>query len=264
VSGDLAIGEVAAQTGVPIATLRVWETRYGVPAPNRLASGHRRYSQRDVDVIKAALEARASGLSLPAALERARASAEAAPPASIYAGLRRERPGLQPIVFAKRALVAVAHAIEDECCSRATRPLLFGSFQRERFYRQAEPRWREFARTAERAVVFADFPRSNSRRTPAEVRVDRAGPLLREWAIVCDAPDAPACLAAWEIPGSGRRFETIWTTEPEAVRAAARIAWGLARLPGTPEAFGRPAIEQPGAARRVTELAGRMLAYAVT
>ncbi len=43
----------------------------------------------------------------------------------------------------KRTLIALSHAIEDECAARAERPLLFGSFQRERFYRDSEPRWRE-------------------------------------------------------------------------------------------------------------------------
>ena len=64
----------------------------------------------------------------------------------------------------KRVLLALSRAIEDESCAQAERPLLFGSFQRERFYRQSQRRWRDFARTAELAVVFADFERAHAAR----------------------------------------------------------------------------------------------------
>ena len=39
---------VARRTGVPAATLRKWEQRYGVLRPGRTAGHHRRYSERDV------------------------------------------------------------------------------------------------------------------------------------------------------------------------------------------------------------------------
>src|SRR3712207_4853305 len=45
----LTISDLAERTGVPPATLRSWESRYGFPRPIRLAGGHRRYAQRDVD-----------------------------------------------------------------------------------------------------------------------------------------------------------------------------------------------------------------------
>src|SRR5687768_18576031 len=38
-------------TGVPAATLRAWEQRYGFPAPERTASSYRVYSPDDVDLI---------------------------------------------------------------------------------------------------------------------------------------------------------------------------------------------------------------------
>jgi len=40
----LSIGALARAVGVPVETLRTWERRYGVPAPERTDSGHRRYS----------------------------------------------------------------------------------------------------------------------------------------------------------------------------------------------------------------------------
>jgi len=42
------IQAVAQRTGIPAATLRKWEQRYGVLAPERTPGAHRRYSERDV------------------------------------------------------------------------------------------------------------------------------------------------------------------------------------------------------------------------
>jgi DICT domain-containing protein len=170
-------------------------------------------------------------------------------------------------------LTALAHAIEDECCARAERPVLFAAFQRERFYRQAEPRWRDFARTAELAVVFADFPRARRPAgAPREVPIVDTTPLAREWSLICDAPGYTACLAGWELPASegrpdpDRRFETIWSAEPSVVRSATLIAWELAGdalddLPEPGDLLPEPSVAGPGDARRVTDLANRMLGY---
>jgi DICT domain-containing protein len=172
-------------------------------------------------------------MSMPAAIERAQQLASEPEP-SIFAGVRRRRPDLQPYLLAKRTLIALSHAIEDECAARAERPVLFGSFQRERFYRDAEPRWRDLARTSAAAVVFADFDHLRTPEyAPAELPIDRSDPLGREWSLICDAPGYAAFLAAWERPGQDsvpdqeRRFETVWSVEPRLVREAARIAAGL-------------------------------------
>lgn len=39
----MSIGALSRATGVPAATLRTWERRYGFPAPDRTDSGHRRF-----------------------------------------------------------------------------------------------------------------------------------------------------------------------------------------------------------------------------
>lgn len=270
---ELTIREVAARTGVNAATLRMWEQRFGFPEPARLESGHRRYSEEDVERVRHVARDRAAGLSIPAAIERARtATAEVEP--SIYAGLRRRRPDLIPYLLPKRILIALSHAIEDECVARAERPVLFGSFQRPRFYRHAEQRWRELARTSASAIVFAEFEeRRDPDGGPHEVPIEHADPLLREWGLVCDAPDYAAFLAAWERPGqddvpdADRSFETIWSVEPELVRDAARVAAGIAersapdlidpvreRLSDTPP----PAAEE---LRLIGALTNRMVAY---
>jgi MerR family transcriptional regulator, light-induced transcriptional regulator len=263
--GGLAIRELVERTGVEQGTLRMWERRHGFPVPERLASGHRRYSDRDVELVQQVLRERAAGVSLAAAIARVRASGESIEP-SIFAGLRRRLPELQPIVVRKHVLLALTRAIEDESCAQAERPLLFGSFQREPFYRQSERRWRDFARTAEVAAVFADFERVRlPARGPAELPIDRAGPLVREWAVVCEAPGHAVCLAALELPAAWRRgdgareFELLWSVEPDVVRAATQVCVGLARQASSELAERLP---EPGSAPAPVPAADRQLRLA--
>jgi DICT domain-containing protein len=273
---DLTIREVASQTGVSAATLRMWESRYGFPVPERLPSGHRRFSDEDVERVRRVVVDREAGLSMRAAIERAMGT-RSEPETSIFAALRRRRPDLLPYVLPKRTLIALSHAIEDECCARAERPVLLASFQRPRFYRDAERRWRELARTAHTAVVFASFPeRRDPDGGPVEVPVEHSHPTLREWALVCDAPDYAAFLAAWERPGQDgtpdleRRFETIWSVEPELVREAAHVAAGIASASAPdlgPLLNARLADAPPPASdelRLVGALTNRMVAYVAT
>lgn len=269
----LSIGDVVERTGVAEGTLRMWERRHGFPVPQRLPSGHRRYTERDVELVRRIVAQRDAGVSLAAAVERARRELEAPAP-SVHATLRRRRPDLEPRLVAKPLLVALSHAIEDESLARAEGPVLFASFQRERFYRQAEPRWRELARGAEAAIVFADFAELRTPPgAPAEVPLGGGHALMREWTIVCDAPGHAVCLSAWEPPDSAlappgdRALETIWSVEPEVVREAARICAGIAAAarPGLVEGLAarldarppRPAEEQ---LRLAAAIATRLLA----
>lgn len=50
--GRFRIQAVSAMTGVPAATLRAWERRYGVPAPARTVSSYRLYSEQDVELVR--------------------------------------------------------------------------------------------------------------------------------------------------------------------------------------------------------------------
>ena len=237
----LSIGELARRTGVPAATLRSWEDRYGFPRPHRLAGGHRRYDQADIGLIEAVLRLRAAGMSLQAAIAQATSAAAQAEP-SVFAGLRRRHPGLIPQVLRKATLLALTRAIEDECCARAERPVLFAAFQRQRFFDQSQRRWDELARTARAVIVFADFgdPAGVGALRPgsaAPIRVPLIpdAPARREWALVCDSPDYPACVTGWEFPGqsraadASRRFEVVWSVDPQVVRDAALICVQLAR-----------------------------------
>jgi MerR family transcriptional regulator, light-induced transcriptional regulator len=264
----LSISEVSRRTGIPVAGLRNWEQRYGLPRPQRSPSGQRRYREADCDLLAEVLRRRASGLSLSAAMAQATASTGGGAGQSVFAGLRRQHPGLRVHVLDKTTLLAVTRAIEDECGARAQRPVLLGSFQRQRFYQASAARWADLTRTAEQTVVFADFTRSRLCPGPvAEIAVPEDSPLRREWTLICDAPDTPACVVAWERPGQERTrdqdriFEALWSVDPQVVRDAARIGAGLATaaVPELAEPLTRRLQEEPGPASADLRRAGGLL-----
>src|SRR3954468_4697873 len=270
-SEQLTIREVAARSGIPAGTLRMWEERYGFPKPKRLPSGHRRFSEEQVDAVRAVVAARESGLSLPGAIERV-ADAPQERRESLFCLLRLRRPELAPELIPKPRMIALSHAIEDECLARAHAPVLIGSFQQARFFGAEQSRWQGFAATAAVAVAFADFE-TRTDTQPVQLHIDRDHVLTREWAIVCLAPAASAALAGWEPPGQDdvpdgeRRFEAIWTVDPELVYEAVDAAASLAereapevadRMRGALGA--RPAPSGPDV-RGVAALARRMVSY---
>jgi DNA-binding transcriptional MerR regulator len=231
VQDGLSIGELSRLTGAPEATLRMWERRHDLLRPARLPGGHRRYRPADVDLVQQVLAARAAGLSLSAAAARARQH-EQRPALSIYATLRRRRPDLVPQRLTREAMLALSRAIEEESLARAERPVLFGAFQRERFFRRSQGRWRQLAAGARFSAVFADFPRAATpQEGPAEIPLSAGHPLMREWAVVSDGEAGGACLFGWEPPRDDRGprlFEAVWSVEPDVVREAARICGGIA------------------------------------
>jgi DICT domain-containing protein len=268
----LSISDLAERTGVPQATLRSWEARYGFPEAARLPGGHRRYPESVVARVQEVQRHRRSGLALEAAVRRVTAAGIPGT-TSLFAELRRRHPELAPQVLSKKALLALSRAIEDECCAQATKPVLFATFQRRQFYRASYARWVELARTARTAVVFADFadPVDVRPRLPVEIAVPYDSPLNREWSIVCEADDRPACMVGWERPGEApggrRRFEVIWSVDPQVVRDAARVALALSELyrPGWHRGDVEPFEETAPAAsedlRRATGVMGRMMGY---
>jgi DICT domain-containing protein len=275
---SLTIGDLAERTGLTPAVLRMWESRHGFPRPDRLASGHRRYGERDVELVQQVLRRRDAGARLEVALAEvnmARAAVDGPPGSpSVYAVLRTAHPLLQPQRLTKATLIALSWAIEDECCARAERPMIFGSFQQERYFRAAEERWTELSRIARSTMAFADFsPSPEPVPRTALVHLPEDAPMRREWAVVCEAPDYPAMLTAWELPGQStvpnqkRVFEAMWTVEPAVVRDAARACAQVALQLGHPEAA--PLLYElaenpptpPVELLRATSLLNRVVAY---
>src|SRR3954447_13112035 len=93
VADDLAISAVAEHTGLAAGTIRMWEQRYGFPAPRRAPSGYRRYAPEDVETLRRVQAYRRRGLSVRAAIDRARETGGgAAPPGPVSAAPRHDAP----------------------------------------------------------------------------------------------------------------------------------------------------------------------------
>ena len=153
----LAIKEVAERTGLAAGTIRMWEQRYGVPVPSRTESGYRLYTDGDVELLRRAVAFRERGLSVSAALERARGVGGPTDRPSIFAAIASGETPVRPLVLRKRTLLAISRAIEDETLARAAAPVVFAAFQTERNYRAVQHRYERLAHNADAAVVFADF-----------------------------------------------------------------------------------------------------------
>ncbi len=204
----LAIGDLAARTGLTPAVLRMWETRYGFPQPQRLESGHRRYAESDVAAVEAILRRREAGVRLEVAVAEAAGRRSRSPPRTARRCTPSSAVGTRTWPTSgctSPRCSALSWAIEDECLARAERALVFGAFQEPRFYEAARPRWTELARVAEATVALAAFDAPSAPgELPVRVPLDDRAPLRREWAVVCDAPRFTAALTAWEVPGQAR------------------------------------------------------------
>ena len=270
----LAIKEVAERTGIAAGTIRMWEQRYGFPEPQRTSSGYRVYSEDDVAALQRVLAYRERGLSVPAAVDRARARALATDRPSLYGALASGETPVAAQVLKKRTLIAISRAIEDETISRAAAPVVIAAFQHERHYRAVEHRYRAMARTADVVIAFAAFERlAGGDGEPIEVPIRADDGLGNEWAVIVDAPGYCACLLGWEHPASEpvpdreRAFEALWTLDPRVVRRAAHVGATLARraddaLVERVEALlaERPlALEQP--ATSLTAVTNRIVGY---
>jgi MerR family transcriptional regulator, light-induced transcriptional regulator len=273
----LAIREVADRTGLAPGTIRMWEQRYGFPDPQRTASGYRRYREEDVDVLRRAVGLRGQGMSVPAALAQARATASSPTDhPSIYGAIMAsDTAPVRPRPLHKRSLLAISRAMEDEALARAAAPVCFAAFQHERFYRPVEHRYRRLAERSDAAGVFADFPApARPPGAPVELVIQPEDALGNEWAVIVDAPGYAASLVAWEQPSADsdeeddleRCFEAVWTLDPETVRRTAQVAVSLAArsdpdwaepveamLADRPLAYERPAAGLTALTNRIVE-----------
>ncbi|HTR75618.1 MAG TPA: DICT sensory domain-containing protein [Solirubrobacterales bacterium] len=229
----LSIGDVVAATGVGEATLRAWERRFGFPSPRREPSGHRRYSQGDIERIRSVVRERDRGLSLGMAIERV--AAEPVGPPSLFAPLRERRPDLLPVSIRKPQMLHLSRAVEEESAARAERALMIGAFQQPRFYRSSEERWRRLARGAGLTFVLACFEEARApTAAPVEVPIGCGEPIADEWAVICLAPGYAACLLGWETlgaagrPDAERTFDALLSVEPAVVREVAGAAVAIA------------------------------------
>jgi redox-sensitive transcriptional activator SoxR len=107
------VGEVAARAGVNVETLRYYERRGLLPAPDREPSGHRRYDEETVRFLRAIKDAQSVGFTLGEITEYLKASRSSTSPSEALrvrmaakideidariAGLRRMREELARVV----------------------------------------------------------------------------------------------------------------------------------------------------------------------
>ena len=70
------MGEIERTIGIPAATLRAWERRYGAPTPGRSSGRHRLYSEYDLAMLKWLLSRQEEGMSISRAVAAWRYQAE--------------------------------------------------------------------------------------------------------------------------------------------------------------------------------------------
>ena len=124
------IGELARRAGVPAATLRAWERRYGVISPQRGESGYRLYSEQDERRVRSMIELIEEGLAPAEAADRVRAveaespavSAETstAPTTSPPTAQASSNPAAPvPLIAVREELVAALREFDGESADRA-------------------------------------------------------------------------------------------------------------------------------------------------
>jgi DNA-binding transcriptional MerR regulator len=229
----LSIGDLARATGVTTATLRAWESRHGFPRPLRLRSGHRRYSQDHVAAVLDVQRRRDAGIRLDIAIRQVLTDAERVERPAVFATVSAKHPSLPRQSLHQPTMLQISQAIEDEVVATAAHAHLFASFQTTRNYLASRDRWEELARGAASVHVFADFGvpggvEQEDGPGPVRVTLDEHAPMRREWTVICDGPELPVALIAWETPGQAavvhrdRVFEVMWSVDPTVVRDAAR------------------------------------------
>ena len=270
---SLTIGTVAEQTGVSVPVLRSWEQRHGFPTATRLPSGHRRYTQQDVDAIIQVGRSATPGCRWKRPSNGPGTDAAPKPARSIFADLRAASPDLTPHTLSKRSMLAISRAIEDEFCARAERPLLIGSLPT-----------RGVLPAVSRALAIARrHRRSGGRhgrlrlRPASDDTTDRVGP-RRQPAAPAGVDDRVRCARLGGLPrrlgrpgqtaapDADRMFEAIWTAEPPVVRQASHIGLDLIarqapQLSRCPRSSLRSTPSIPRRVRRATELTNRIIAY---
>ena len=217
------------------------------------------------------MRARNEGQSVGAAVTRVR-GARVITGRTLFAAMRGQ-PGMGAVQMRRRVLLQLTRAFEDEAMSRAEGAFLYGSFQSEALYREAEQRWHAMAALAEATVAIAAFGELREAGGVLEVPVDAFAPSVREWAFLCEAPICSICIAGWELPPDdvgdpdNPCFEVLWSADPAVVRRATVVALRAlgdvtARLPErVRDIAGAPALAVPLEARAAIELTHRVVRY---
>ncbi|MCW2528481.1 MAG: regulatory protein MerR [Pseudonocardiales bacterium] len=118
-SEGIAISEVSRQLGVPVATLRSWELRYGIPPSVRSAGRHRRYDTEQMHTLRLMRDELARGKRASAAAASVRAQLGLAGPARVLvdeflaASLARDPQQLHGVLDRARDEFGLGSCIDD-------------------------------------------------------------------------------------------------------------------------------------------------------
>lgn len=113
--GKYRIQTVAEMTGVPAATLRAWERRYGIPSPERSSSSYRLFSDKDVAGIR----------KLKQLCDEGMAPAEAARVVSRVEEASNQPVESDPYVRASEAILTAVEEFDPQGVERAVRNAMF-------------------------------------------------------------------------------------------------------------------------------------------
>ncbi|WP_217914649.1 HD domain-containing phosphohydrolase [Miltoncostaea marina] len=135
----------------------------------------------------------------------------------------------------KRALIALSHAMEDRGVEAGNRPpLIFGGFQRARFFAHDRRRYEQLARWSAVTVVAAGGLSPRGDGPVAAIGVGPSDPFWRDWVLLVYGGGGQAALlvarddegdVVEDLPTRDRRCAAGWTYDP---RAALRAAWWVA------------------------------------
>lgn len=120
---------VILQTGIPAASLRAWERRYGIPSPVRKGNGHRVYPRSEVEKLLKIKELMARGMTVSQAVGQLEYAPEPVPAAG--SEVERLRTGLMQALHGLDTAVAslvMGQALEllpvEQVALKLIRPLL--------------------------------------------------------------------------------------------------------------------------------------------
>ncbi|NJN22057.1 MAG: GAF domain-containing protein [Leptolyngbya sp. RL_3_1] len=149
-------------------------------------------------------------------------------------------PQLRSQLFFKASLTALSHAMEDQVLAGTGNPLVIASFQQERFYRQEAHRYERIAGLTNQVYVLSAAGTSFENQADGyeTIAFDADDVLTQEWNLVVLGEHYQSCLICRErdpapsvlqsasggiAPEQTRRFEGIWTQDPQVSQYAALI-----------------------------------------
>lgn len=235
---EFGIGVLSDRTGIKSQVLRAWERRFGLEIGTRTASGHRRFTEEDVALVREIVDSRRRGLTLAVAIAGAVDRRRSTGTLSVHASLANHHPELRRMRLDHRHLVALSTVMEDELLARGERTTIWGGFQDGRAYSRSRRRWEELCRTSTWCAVLADFserpPESGD--GPVLINLPRDSPMLREWCVVALSSSFAVILSAWEVPTrtDERTYETFVSTRRPVVITAARALAEITQRVGVP------------------------------